>query len=131
VQEPENIIFYDGHCLLCSKAIQYLLKYDKQHQLYFSPLQSDVAKKHLAHIPEPWPDTIILYSNNKTYLQSSAVLRASAKLNVWHKPLYLLLLVPPFIRNAVYDWVAKNRIRWFGKSDTCFLPYEWKDRILN
>lgn len=125
-----HVVYYDGHCILCSKAIQFLLVRDKNKRLHFSPLQSGYAAEHLTSLPKPWPDSIILQTNNKIYVKSSAVLIAVSKLGSIYKLVALLLIIPPFIRNFVYDWVAKNRYGWFGKSDTCFLPFEWKDRMI-
>lgn len=129
MKDIKNIVFYDGHCLLCNRAIKYLLKNDRKKRLKVAPLQSKVAEHYLKELEKPWPDSIIFYSNNKIYLKSNAVLIATAKLSILHKPLLLLRIIPKFIRNWVYDWVAKNRYGWFGKSETCLLPNAWNDRI--
>lgn len=127
---PKHIVFYDGHCLLCNGAIKYLLKNDKKKRLKVAPLQSDVAEHYLQELHKPWPDSIILYSKGKIYLKSTAVLLAMIKLNALHWPLGLLLIIPNFIRNWVYDWVARNRYGWFGKSDACLFPGAYTDQIL-
>jgi len=125
-----HVLYYDGHCILCSKAVQFLLERDKKKRLHFSPLQSAYAAEHLKSLPKPWPDSIILQTNNKVYVKSSAVLIAISKLSFWYRPIALLLIIPPFIRNWVYDWVAKNRYGWFGKTDSCFLPGNHQERII-
>lgn len=130
MEHVKHIVFYDGHCILCSKAIQFLLVNDKHKRLYFSALQSETAANYLKPLSKPWPDSLILYSNKKIYVKSSAALIAISKLSFWYRPIVLLLIIPSFIRNWIYDWVAKNRYGWFGKTDSCFLPGNWKDRMV-
>ena len=127
----QHILFYDGNCLLCNGAIKFLLKRDQQKQLMVSPLQSEAAKKYLKQITKPWPDSIIFYSNNEIFIESTAVIRAFACLSKWRKIALLLLIIPTFIRNAVYLWIARNRYDWFGKSDSCLLPTNYQDQILS
>ena len=68
------------------------------------------------------PDSVVLYSKGRVHLRSGAALRIAMLLRFPLPLLAVLLIVPPFIRNAVYDWIARNRYRWFGKRETCFLP---------
>ncbi|MCA1746504.1 MAG: DCC1-like thiol-disulfide oxidoreductase family protein [Bacteroidales bacterium] len=77
------------------------------------------------------PDSVVLYRKGKVYLRSGAALRIAMMLRFPLPLLAAFLVVPSFIRNAVYDWIARNRYRWFGKRETCFLPDDdLKDRFL-
>ncbi|MCU0441256.1 MAG: DCC1-like thiol-disulfide oxidoreductase family protein [Bacteroidia bacterium] len=114
------ILFYDGLCGLCDKSVQFILKHDRKKTFRFAPLQSDFAKETLGHAFAF--DSVVLYHQNKTYFRSTAALRVLKLLGgFWMIP-SILLLVPTFIRNAIYDFVARNRYKWFGKFDTCKIP---------
>ncbi|MNW64827.1 hypothetical protein D3C74_431440 [compost metagenome] len=76
-------------------------------------------------------DTFVLIENGKYYTRSTAALRLAKGLKFPYPLLYVFIIVPKFIRNAVYNWVARNRYRWFGKDEACMLPTpEIKDRFL-
>lgn len=114
------IIFYDGLCGLCDKSVQFILKHDSKRIFRFAPLQSGFAKEILGqHITF---DSFILFYQNKTYFQSTAALNVLKLLGgVWLVG-YVFILVPPFIRNGIYDFIARNRYKWFGKFDSCKIP---------
>ena len=128
-----SLILYDGVCNLCNRWVQFVLKHDRKVQFTFAPLQGETAKKFLPEKNQlnQIPDTVKLVDNNKVYTGSGAVLQIFNKLGGGWKLLYALIIVPPFIRNGVYKFVARSRYRWFGKSESCILPPpEWKDRFL-
>ena len=122
--DTKPILLFDGYCNLCNNSIKFILKHEKKTDLYFSSLQSDngieLLKRH--HINPNEIDSLILIQNNTAYSKSSAALRLTPYLKGLYPLLYALLIVPPFIRNAVYDYVARNRYKWFGKSDSCMMP---------
>ncbi|GGJ40199.1 hypothetical protein GCM10008938_27820 [Deinococcus roseus] len=97
-------------------------------------MQSEVAQKLLQ---QHWeganlPDSIILIDQGRVYAQSDAALHIAAHLKWPYALLGMFRIVPRPIRDAVYDWIARNRYRWFGKQDQCMLPRpEWKSRFLN
>lgn len=113
------IIFYDGLCGLCDKSVQTVLKYDRKQVFRFATLQSDLARKLLGNLRE---DSFVLYENNRAYLRSTAALRTAKRLSGPWPLLYLFIAVPPFIRDAVYRFIAANRYKWFGKYDSCKIP---------
>jgi predicted DCC family thiol-disulfide oxidoreductase YuxK len=100
--------------------VKFVLKKEKKDVLLFSPLQSEFAKQKLKelHASENI-ETMVLLENNKVYFKSSAALRSTKYLKgLW--PLMMgFLIVPKFIRDAVYNYIAKNRITWFGSADYC------------
>jgi predicted DCC family thiol-disulfide oxidoreductase YuxK len=118
------VILFDGICNLCQGSVQFVLKHDKRRQFLFASLQSEIANALLATYLHdfPRPDSFVLIENGKMFLRSTAALRVCRKLNPPFPLLYSLIVIPAFIRDAVYDWVAKNRYRWFGKMKTCWIP---------
>jgi predicted DCC family thiol-disulfide oxidoreductase YuxK len=122
-----HVVFFDGVCNLCSESVQFIIKNDRNNVFKFSSLQSEFAQKTLSNknIKEiSTSRTIILLSNNNTYAKSGAVLRIARLLRFPLNLLYIFIIVPPFIRNAVYDYISNNRYRWFGKKQECWIPNE-------
>ncbi|MEI8110465.1 MAG: DUF393 domain-containing protein [Chitinophagia bacterium] len=126
------IILFDGLCNLCQSSVQFILKRDIKKQCYFIPLQSELAQSLIAdseyHIDST--RSIILIESGKWYFRSTAALRIARKLSGAWPLLYLFIMIPAFIRDWIYDWIANNRYRWWGKSKNCWLPTnEWKKRF--
>jgi predicted DCC family thiol-disulfide oxidoreductase YuxK len=78
---------------------------------------SDLLPEH-----KPKYDSVILYSRGKVYSRSGAALRIAWKLRFPIPLVSIVFILPPFIRNGIYNWIARNRYRWFGKRNTCFIP---------
>lgn len=115
-----SIVFYDGLCGLCDRSVQFIIKHDHQQRFRFAALQSPIAKQYLGdEVPF---DSFILFVNGKVFTKSTAALNVLKQLGVWWKVGYLLIIIPPVIRNAIYDFVARNRYKWFGKFDSCKIP---------
>ena len=120
---PSHIVFFDGVCNLCNFSVDFLIRHDKHHKLYFSPLQGTTAAV-LMSIGPTTPDSFIYLRNGKTLMESTAAIRVMADLGVWWKWVLIFLLIPPFLRNPLYRWTAKNRYRWFGQKSSCRIPSE-------
>lgn len=122
--ENNPIILFDGVCKLCNRSVQFVLKHDKQKHFRFAALQSAAGqallKKHNLH--ETIFNSFVLIKDGKLYLKSTAALKVAKELNGPIKILYAFIIVPTFIRNAVYNLIAKNRYKWFGKKDSCMIP---------
>ncbi|RZL27654.1 MAG: DUF393 domain-containing protein [Pedobacter sp.] len=120
----QSVIFFDGVCNLCNASVQFAIEHDAKNTFKFTAFQGDYAKKVL---PEFDVDTnkinsILLVENNKLYTKSSAALRIAKKLNGLLPLLYAFIIVPKFIRDGVYDIIAKNRYKWWGKQESCWVP---------
>ncbi|HWD38715.1 MAG TPA: DCC1-like thiol-disulfide oxidoreductase family protein [Fimbriimonas sp.] len=117
------IVFYDGDCGLCDRFVRLLIKIDKKRVLRFATLQGETAKEALGELqgePETW--SVQLLDEKGTHLRSTAALRALAAAGgVWKLSL-ALLVVPKFIRDGVYRWVATNRRKFFGGGNSCMIP---------
>ena len=126
------VVLFDGVCKLCNSSVNFILDRDKKGRLKLAPLQSDFARQALAshELQSNLMDSILLLEGVRLSAKSTAILRISKYLGgAW--PLCMtFLVIPRFIRDFIYDTVAKNRYRWFGKSDTCRLPDpEFEDRF--
>lgn len=122
-QEPPVIVF-DGHCELCNGFVDFVLKWEKKPALQFTANQNEPGKALLAQFEFKGEQgsTVYLVENGNLFTESTAALRISRYLRFPWNLAYGFVIVPPFIRNAIYRWVAKNRYRWFGKKDTCRIP---------
>jgi len=130
----QAVIFFDGVCNLCNGAVQFVITHDKEKYFKFSALQSDFAKATLAELTLKVKkgDSFVLVENGKVFEQSTAALRVAKKLGGLWPLLYIFIVIPPFIRNAVYRFVARNRYKWFGKQETCWIPTpDLKNRFLD
>jgi predicted DCC family thiol-disulfide oxidoreductase YuxK len=118
------IILFDGVCNLCNGAVQFIIERDKKQHFRFASLQSKTGQEYQqkAGLAIDKIDTILLVENGKIYQKSTAALRIARHLDGLWSILYIFIIVPPFIRNAVYDFIAKNRYKWFGKQDSCWMP---------
>ena len=126
------VVFFDGVCNLCQGSVRYLIKHDKKNALKFASLQGSYAKSFLPSTELESLDSILLYDGENLYKKSSAVLKLSKLLGGWHRLLVLGHLLPIFIRNGLYDLVAKNRYQWFGKQNQCMQPSaDLKSRFLD
>ena len=118
------VILFDGVCNLCNHSVQFVIKHDTASRFRFSALQSTFGQQQLDkyNFDKNKLHSIVLISNGKVYDRSRAALEIARKLNGLWPLLYVFVIVPPFIRNFVYDWIARNRYRWFGKTDECMIP---------
>lgn len=125
-EDQSNIALIDGECVLCHNLTAFAVKHDKKRKLHFATLQSPVGRRLLGDevIDAKGPRSFLFVRNGVIYSRSGAVLRAAAAVGGWFSLLYLFIIVPAPLRNWAYDWVAKNRYRWFGKSSSCLMPSE-------
>ena len=132
--QTRQIILFDGVCNLCNGAVQFVIKHDPHAKFTFASLQSDTGKKLLeAHnLPSNQLNSFVLIQEERTYTKSTAALKVVMQLTGLIKLLYGFIIVPVFIRNAVYQLIANNRYKWFGKKEACMIPSpSLKQRFLN
>jgi predicted DCC family thiol-disulfide oxidoreductase YuxK len=122
-QEKPTLLF-DGVCNLCNGTVQFVIERDPKANVQFASLQSDFATDKFVelNIPNDYLDSIVLLEEGKVYYKSTAALRLSRHLNGLWPMLYGFIIIPRAIRDYVYDWIARNRYRWFGKQETCWIP---------
>ena len=119
---PDKIIFFDGVCNLCNRLVIFIIKRDRNHIFKFASLQSAKAAEMGIIKKDKTLNTIIFLKENKLYQKSSAVLHICKQLPFPWPLLFGFIIVPRFIRDSVYNFVADNRYKWFGKRDQCMVP---------
>ena len=123
--KDKKIILFDGVCNLCDSSVQFVIKHDKKDVFRFVPLQSELGQKICIHIgiSTSTIDSTILYEPEKGYYYKSAVAFKILKdISGIHKCLLVFSILPKSILDKIYDWVAKNRYKWFGKKESCMIP---------
>ena len=118
------VVLFDGVCNFCNGTVNFILEHDPEGYFRFAALQSEAARPLLAEarLASDFLDNIVLVEDGACYVRSTAALRIVRRLS-WPWPLlYAAVVIPRPLRDFVYDWVARNRYRWFGKSDVCRLP---------
>lgn len=126
MNETKNhpVILFDGICNLCNSSVQYVIKHDPGKMFRFASLQSSFGQKILSEykLPADTFNSFVLLSGNKIYTRSTAALMVAKKLKGFIKLLHGFIIFPKFIRDGMYNIIAKNRYKWFGKKDACWLP---------
>lgn len=131
--EERRVVLFDGMCNLCNRSVQFIIKKDKKKKFLFASLQGKTGQEVLQKfgLPANELNSFILLEGEKIYTRSAAALRIAKQLGDGWKLLYGLMIIPAFIRNAVYNWIARNRYKWFGKRNECMIPTpELKERFL-
>ncbi|PQJ78291.1 thiol-disulfide oxidoreductase DCC family protein [Polaribacter porphyrae] len=135
IPKNKKIILFDGVCNLCNDSVLKVIKYDKKNTFLFTALQSDTGKKILNHlqIDVARVDSIILYQPNVSYdIKSTAALKVMKHFGGFWKLTQFFFILPENFRNIIYDYIAKNRYKWFGKKESCMIPTpELKAKFLN
>ena len=117
------IVLFDGLCNLCNGSVQFIIRHDKKNKFVFASLQSEVAQKLLNEIHVKYSqESIVLIKGNKHFEKSDAVLEIAKNLSGLWPMVYGLKIIPRFLRDVLYNWVAKNRYTWFGKRESCLAP---------
>lgn len=118
------VVLFDGVCNLCSTSVQFIIQHDPKGYFQFASLQSPAGAALLEqhHLPANSLSSLVLVEDGKTYTHSTGALRIARRLSGAWPLLYGCIIVPAFLRNAVYNLIARNRYRWFGKKEACWLP---------
>ena len=125
IEEGKKIILFDGVCNLCNGAINFIIKRDKHKVFVYASLQSEIGQKLIAerNINTQEIDSILLIDPGIAYYhKSTAALQIAKHLRGGYPLLSVFLILPKFLRDWVYDIIARNRYKWFGKKDSCMIP---------
>lgn len=131
----KKIILFDGVCNLCNSSVINIIKMDKKNTFLFTSLQSKSGKEIIKYlnIDVLKIDSVILYEPNIRYdIKSTAALKIMNDFGGLWKMVNIFFMIPPFIRDVIYDFIAKNRYKWFGKKNACMIPSpELKKKFLD
>ena len=124
---PQNkkIILFDGVCNLCDSTVQFLIKYDKKDIFRFVAIQSEIGQEIIGHIgiDTSKTDSIILYEPGKAYYyKAEAALNIATELGGIYSLMGVFKVFPKGLSNTVYDYIARNRYKWYGKKEACMIP---------
>ncbi|AGB14833.1 hypothetical protein Halru_0187 [Halovivax ruber XH-70] len=124
VPDGAPVVLFDGVCNLCNGFVQFIAPRDDEGEFYFASLQSDVGRELLSKhdLPTDELESIVLVEGEAAYVKSGAVLRIASRLGGLYRLLSPFRYVPRVLRDTVYDLVANNRYRLFGKKDRCEIP---------
>lgn len=123
--KDKKIILFDGVCNLCDNTVQYIIKHDKKDVFRFVPLQSEIGQQIINYIgiDTSKTDSIILYQpGHAYYYKAEAAMKIAKELGGFVSLISLFSFLPDWLSNSVYDYVARNRYKWYGKKDQCMLP---------
>ncbi len=120
----KQVILFDGVCNFCNNAVNFVIKRDKQAAIMFTPLQSDTGKELAKQygIPVDNLQSFIFIEKGKAFNRSTAALKVCKYLKAAWPFCYVFIIVPAFIRDGIYNWIAKNRYKWFGQKNECMIP---------
>jgi predicted DCC family thiol-disulfide oxidoreductase YuxK len=124
MEMPANpIVLFDGVCNLCNGSVQFIIRRDPKARFRFASLQSTVGERLRGELGiDPTLDSVLLVEDGRWYKESDAALRIAHGLGGPWKALGIFRLIPTFLRDRAYRLIARNRYRWFGKQETCWLP---------
>ena len=131
--KDKQVILFDGVCNLCNSSVLFVIKRDKKNKFLFTALREEFGQKIIKkfEIDTTKIDSILLYKNGEIFYKSTAALMVAKNLGFPYNLGIIFFIIPPFIRNYVYDFIARNRYKWFGKKESCMIPTpELKSRFL-
>lgn len=119
-----QVILFDGVCNLCNGFVQFIIKNDKKNKFKFCSLQSKEGRKIIDQGDDNIKniDSVLLFTENKIYHKSTAVLKISKSLGFPYNLILASRIIPTKLRDSIYDYIAKNRYKWFGKKTSCWIP---------
>lgn len=119
---PDHLILFDGVCNLCNGAVRFIIQRDRRQIFHFATLQSETARRLLGADGTEDAITLVYWRHGRPLVRSTAALHVARELSGAWPLAYGLILVPRFLRDALYNYVARNRYRWYGRRETCMLP---------
>lgn len=128
------VILFDGVCNLCNGSVIFIIKRDTQSKLKFASLQSEYGIQQMQrfNLSTSSLNSVLLIKEGRLFQKSNAALEIASMLNGIWPWLYVFKIIPRFMRDVIYDVIAKNRYRWFGKKEECMIPTpDMKARFIN
>jgi len=124
ILKKKEIILFDGHCILCNRLILFIIKKDPKSIFQFAALESETGKKIRAKYLSNTNsiNSFVLIQNNIAFTKSTAALKVAYQLKGFSKILSVFIIIPPFLRDPIYNLIASNRIKWFGRQESCMTP---------
>ncbi len=123
--QDKKVILFDGVCNLCDNTVQFIIKHDKKDIFRFVPIQSELGGEIISYlgIDTSKTDSILLYEPGYAYYyKAEAALKIAKELGGAVSLLSIFSALPNWLTNAVYDYIARNRYRWYGKKSECMVP---------
>ena len=130
----KKIVLFDGVCNLCNAGVQLLIKHDQKNQFLFASLQGKKGQECLKqfNLPQDSFNSFLLMEDDKFYDRSTGLLRIMKHLGGGWQLAYVFIIVPKFIRDGIYNFIASRRYQWFGKKEVCWVPTpELKEKFLD
>ncbi len=124
IPKDKKIVLFDGICSLCERSVQFIIKNDTKDQFRFAPIQSEIGQQLLRYlgVDPTETDSIILYVPGEAYYcKAEAVFQIAKALKSWHRLIGWFSFTGSFA-NVLYDYIAKNRYKWYEKKETCLVP---------
>jgi predicted DCC family thiol-disulfide oxidoreductase YuxK len=133
ILEKQPILLFDGECGFCNASVQFFLKREKNKQMHFAPLESELGKELRQYFEiDPKIDSIILIKDYSAYIKSCAALRLALYMKGPWPLMSAFLIIPPFLRNKVYDFIARRRMKIAGRVESCeLIPVGERVRFLD
>jgi predicted DCC family thiol-disulfide oxidoreductase YuxK len=124
VQDKYLVVLFDGVCNLCNNAVDFIINRDSKDKFKVGALQDDAIKRLLEdyEINKDYLDSLVFIHKDSVFYKSRAALEIARNLGGLWPLIYSFIIIPPIIRDPIYDWIARNRYKWFGKKETCRLP---------
>ncbi|HEV8721923.1 MAG TPA: thiol-disulfide oxidoreductase DCC family protein [Candidatus Binatia bacterium] len=132
-QIPDNLVLFDGVCNLCTASVQFIIRHDRAAIFYFAPLQSEIGREicQSQRLDPADVQTFVLISGGRVLVRSDAAIEVVSRFGGAWRFFTVLRLIPRVARDWIYSVVARNRYRWFGRTEACMIPTrEVKKRFL-
>lgn len=123
--EDKNLVLFDGYCHMCSRFVRTILRFDKKQHFLFAPLSGETGAYWIEklHVPKE-VDSVILVRHDEYLIKSEAILKIAKQLGGIFWFIRIFRIIPLKARDKFYDFVARNRFKWFGKRNSCMIPSE-------
>jgi predicted DCC family thiol-disulfide oxidoreductase YuxK len=118
------VLLFDGVCNFCNSIVNFLIKQDKKGTISYGSLQSEAGQQILQHfrLPAYSFESVVYVKDGEAYQKSDAAIAIARDLGGVWKLAVLAKFIPRRVRDALYEWIARNRYKWFGKKDQCMIP---------